>query len=727
MVTPARCTTRPSPSRASRTSTRFTAVHVTDHLNTGLPEPDSTAPREPTVTGVGMRIFMTAEDPKKKKGLPKKDEPRLPIPHKDPKPGINGVDLVELDHAVEFNLWTDADASFVAPGGAPKDPKKDTKKADPEEGPEGGREAPPPGQDERPVPVRPDPGAGPLREAGHVPGRVDRARGRHPRRADGRAGRARLRDARRPVPAEEAAGSAQGRPAAVAGADRARRMPAGDGDLEIKSIKATGETVVMTSDSEKLHATCTELTHDAEAHVTVLKGSPAQPVQAVKDGNLIRGSEMHLFGDGKEITQGHVLGAGSVGLGDLDPKTGEYHKAGHLVRPPGVRPGAGRRRTSRLIDVLTFLGKDGTRSVFRDTSGGQLQQIEAMTLKVCAQAGRPGRPEEGPEGPGQEAGRQEGRGEEGAGQGGRDRGRPADPAGGDRGRPVRVPRLGHQARRLLGRAVPGRGRVHQAAGRADPNAKDPKAPAKGPAAAKADLPAPRVVDPKAEPAPKTKDDATAKEESKKDAPPEKKPIVVSAKTIRAWVNRDPKNRNELDRVIAKGEVQAHQDPATKDELGTDIAGTEVDMKAYKEGNVLKVVGVEGANEQGDQWGVVRFDKLTMFGFDIVVSQRDNTSNVTGRGSMEIISGTDMEGKKLEKPSTMTIYWKHKMDFLGTDKLIYYHGAVQGYQEDSRLKCEWMQVLLDRPVYLNQDLKPKTPAKKPKPGEKKEGQSRTSTR
>jgi len=77
----------------------------------------------------------------------------------------------------------------------------------------------------------------------------------------------------------------------------------------------------------------------------------------------------------------------------------------------------------------------------------------------------------------------------------------------------------------------------------------------------------------------------------------------------------------------------------------------------------------------------------------------------------------MEGKKLDKPTTMHIYWKDKMDFFGAEKLIYYYGGVQGYQEDSRLKCEWMQVLLDRPVYLNQDRKPKKDPKKLKPGEK----------
>ena len=377
----------------------FTAVHVTDHLNTGLPEPDYTAPREPTVTGIGMRIFMTAEDPKKKKDPPKNDEPRLPIPHRDPNPGISGVERVELDHAVEMNLWTDADASFVAPAGGPKEPKKDAakdvKKADPKKDPKA--------VEKRSLQVKTN---GPFwydltrelavfkKPAAPRPGLIEHVVVTREGRTVGEdvldceVLEVQFQRKKPPAPAKDAPPP----PAAPPGPPK---EPAGDGDLEVKSIRATGETVVMTSDSEKLHATAGELFHDAEAHVTVLKGSPAQPVQAVKDGNLIRGSEMHLFGDGKEITQGHVLGAGSVGLGDLDPKTGEFFKratwSDRLVfaKEPGGKD-------QPAIDVLTFLGKDGTRAVFRDSTGGQLQQIEAMTLKVRLKPAEPADPKKDP-------------------------------------------------------------------------------------------------------------------------------------------------------------------------------------------------------------------------------------------------------------------------------------------------------------------------------------------
>src|SRR5262249_4844534 len=79
-----------------------------------------------------------------------------------------------------------------------------------------------------------------------------------------------------------------------------------------------------------------------------------------------------------------------------------------------------------------------------------------------------------------------------------------------------------------------------------------------------------------------------KEELKKEEPREKKPFVITAQTIKATVNRDPDGHNELDHVHAEGDVEGHQDPATKDELGTDIAGKTVDMQAYPDGNRLYV-------------------------------------------------------------------------------------------------------------------------------------------
>jgi hypothetical protein len=737
MVTPGPVYYEDQPKKGQPHIYTFATVHVTDHLNTGLPEPNRFDPRAPTVAGDGMRVYLTPEDERKtkEKEQAKKEQAKLPIPHKDPTPGVTGVELIELDHAVTMKLWTDADASFVAPGGGEKDSKKEAKKA-----------AAKKDKDAKPVEKRllTIETNGPFRydlnkELAHFekpavpsPGLIEQV-------VVTRQGRAVGLDTltceymdvqfqrKKPVPPKKDGELVEEPPPPP----KKKDGDAGDGDLEIKSIKAWGETVVMTSDSENLHATCTELTHDAEAHVTALKGDANQPVQAVKDGNLIRGSEIYLFGDGKEISQAHVLGAGSVGLGELDPKTGEFFKTATFSdRLLYTREPSG-EKDARPIDVLTFVGKDGVRCSFRDTSGEGPQDIKGDLLKVwlkpaeSEEANKKKDPAKKPEPkrlePKKDLAKKD----------------PTKKDATNGARPTRVEARGHvestspdlviqhtnylevdirEVEELIKPPEP------------EPKGKDgkPLPPKKGPAGPKGEMPAPRVVDPKAGPVvkgpeqPKPLPGAVTKDgEAKAEEPEEKKPIVVTAQTIHAWANRDPQGRNELDHVLASGDARAHQDPTNKDDLGTDIVGKTIFMQTYKDGNRLLVTGTPGETPAAHQWGVVRSDKLTMFGFDIAIDQRDNTSRVKGEGSMEIISGTDMEGKKLEKPTTMHIYWKHKMDFYGAEKLIYYHGGVQGYQEGSRLKCEWMQVLLDRPVLLNQDMKAKQTANKKKPGDKKD--------
>ncbi|MBO0699515.1 MAG: hypothetical protein J2P46_14055, partial [Zavarzinella sp.] len=714
----------------------YFAVQVFDYLNTELPVPDRSVPRPPTVTGVGMRVFLTPESKEKKKEPPKPGEPRLPIPHKDPKPGLTGVDLVELDNSVEMNLWTDASTSFVAPGGdsakkdkaKEKEPKalvampkvdaKDPKKA---------------AADKRLLQVRTN---GPFRydltkELAHFEKPATSRPGLPEHVQVTRAGRMTGQDMldceyldvqfqlKQPPPkGKDAAGKDAPVKKEPPPANKKEGGPPGpgDGDLEIKSIRAWGETVVVTSDSENLHATGVELTHDADAHMTVLRGDVQQQMQAVKDGNLIRGSELHLFGDGKEISQAHVLGAGSIGMGELDPKTGEYQKQATwtdrfvYVREPG-------EKGKPPMDVLTFLGKDGGKAMFRDTSSGQLQEIEAYQLRVGLKPPDPdkdAKDKDGKKAPPK---------------------KPAPKKSGDKkddpaadvtktAKPMWLEAIGEVRSTspdiIIKRTDELNVWFEDVAQLIKPPAeakdgKDGKGPAKipdakGPGEAKG--PPPPAKGPILGDAPEKK------EEPKKEEPRDKKPLLVSGRKIETWVNRDPKGRNEIKHVIAKGDVEAHQDPATKDEQGTDIAGDVVEMQAFPEGNLLLVTG-DPTDRKNPKWGVVRFDKLTMFGFKINIDQRTNTSVINGEGSMEILSATDLEGKKLEKPTSVTIYWKHRMDFFGADKLIYFHGAVQAFQDASKLKCQWMQVVLDRPVLLNQDSKPKPVAKKLKPGEKKE--------
>lgn len=678
----------------------FTAVQIFDYVNTNQVEPDRNLPREPTIAGVGLRVFMNRE-PKDK--APRKTGEPVVKGKRESKPAVSGIESVGFDHSVEMNIWSDSDSSFIAPGSKAPAKKEVTAKAKEKD------KTPP---EKRLIQLRTE---GPFRydlnrELAHFekpatqkPGLVEHVT---VTRADNAGGQDLLDCEYLDVQFHRR------KPDAKADEKGDRRPPkkkdgqGGEGDLEVQSIRAWGETVVMTSDLEKLNATGSELIHDAERRITILKGSPNQQVVAVKEGNLLRGSEMHLYGDEKQISQAHILGVGSIGLGEFDPKTGEYQKTAswddrlvyQRIEDKGQPP----------LDVFTFLSKDGKRAMFRDTASGALQQLEAQQLKVWVKPDEKDKKDKLPKkGPvvkiePKKIGKTE-----------------------DKSGAARVVRL--EATGLVRSQTPDLvirhtdhmdvwfqdvSKLHKPPKKEEPKdgkqAVNPKDP-------------PKLVDAKESPKPMTDPKTPAKNaddkkvEPKKEQPKEKFPFVVVAKEIKSWVNRDPEGNTEIDRVHAEGDVEAHQAPDAKEKQGNDVAGQTVDIQAYPEGNKMVVVG-DSSDRSKLKWGVVRSDKLTIFGFHITIDQRNDTGVVKGEGEMEILSSSDMDGKKLENPTTMHIYWTHHMDFFGADKLIYYHGGVQAFQEGSRGNCEWMQVLLDRPVHLDPERRDKAKPK-PKPGAK----------
>ena len=683
----------------------FTAIQVFDHQNTNLPVPDRTVPREPTVYGVGLRVYLTPEEKKPagkggakgavaKKAAPKKGEP---------KQSLSGVDVVELDNSVEMNLWTEEGASFVAPAGEKKKEPKPAAVVGKDGEPK--KAGPPP--EKRLLTVKTN---GPFRydlraELAHFekppvpkPGIIE-----HVTVARANAGGKPGQDlldcefldvqfqrtppaAKGPTPREVGPAKTEAAAAPPPRKGPGDKTPADQGDFTIKSMRAWGETVVVQSDLENLHASGTEMTHDADKKLTVLKGDGVKKVNAVKDGNLLEGHEIHLFStEGNELSQAQVLGEGSIGFGDIDPKTGTYLKTAVWTESMLYTKQVEKDRPP--LDVLTFVGGPGKKAAFQDLSAGEPQQIEAHQLKVWLKApdGAKGAP------------------------------RKAQPKGDvtRSARPTRLEATG-QVRSTAPELQIQQSDYLNVWFQDVPKLMKPpteKHPAfVGPPAALAGAPAPKgkPADPK-EPLPKDGVAAGAKGPAAKADPKAepKKPLVVVARTIETWVNRDPHNQMELDRVHAEGDVDARQAAARAGDPDSRVAGQTVDMKAHAEGNELFVTGDE-ADPTGPKWGMVQNDQLTVYGFKINIDQRLNEAHVAGEGSMQMISASDLEGKKLEKPVPMTIYWKHKMDFRGTDRLIDYHGEVKGFQEGHRVRCEWMQVLLDRPVYLNQAMKPKEP-------------------
>src|SRR5262249_40263852 len=167
----------------------------------------------------------------------------------------------------------------------------------------------------------------------------------------------------------------------------------------------------------------------------------------------------------------------------------------------------------------------------------------------------------------------------------------------------------------------------------------------------------------------------------------KKPIHLSARSIEAHVLRYGA-RNELEKINCDGAVHVHQDPEGPDDKGVDIRGQTLRLLKFAEGHVLTVTG---------ETAEVQLDKLTIFGPEVNIDQKENKAWVNGPGAMRMPSSADLNGGKKETPTELTVYWARDMFFNG--KYALFHGNVQAEQDASRLTCDTMQVLLDRFVSL----------------------------
>ena len=92
-----------------------------------------------------------------------------------------------------------------------------------------------------------------------------------------------------------------------------------------------------------------------------------------------------------------------------------------------------------------------------------------------------------------------------------------------------------------------------------------------------------------------------------------------------------------------------------------------------------------------------------------IDQKDNTATVDGIGAMHMPSNKTFDGGKAAKEgSYVTIHWNKDMIFNG--KFAKFDGGVQAFQDNASLKCQSMQVTLDRFVNLKEGQKEKENAK-----------------
>ena len=93
----------------------------------------------------------------------------------------------------------------------------------------------------------------------------------------------------------------------------------------------------------------------------------------------------------------------------------------------------------------------------------------------------------------------------------------------------------------------------------------------------------------------------------------------------------------------------------------------------------------------------------LIGPKVFINQIKNYAEVTGQGAMEMPSKTSLDGERPARPGArLQIHWNKEMTFDGT--IAWFKGGVLGYQDDSSIKCESMQAIMDRRVVFKEGQK-----------------------
>ncbi|MCX8140410.1 MAG: hypothetical protein N3E46_12085 [Gemmataceae bacterium] len=150
----------------------------------------------------------------------------------------------------------------------------------------------------------------------------------------------------------------------------------------------------------------------------------------------------------------------------------------------------------------------------------------------------------------------------------------------------------------------------------------------------------------------------------------------------------------LERARCEGMVSVHQDPADPSKVrGTDIRGSLLLIDHTPEGSILTLHGWD--NRPGE----LHHEGTSLIGPWIKIDQVHNLAVIEGRGSMAVPATTDLAGNTLSKTEPIVIHFRDGMTFKGALRTAEFFGRVSVAQGDSGLTCHTMRVIFDRPVYF----------------------------
>lgn len=207
------------------------------------------------------------------------------------------------------------------------------------------------------------------------------------------------------------------------------------------------------------------------------------------------------------------------------------------------------------------------------------------------------------------------------------------------------------------------------------------------------------------PAVKTDAIAKAPEQPKVPAKPKEvekpaPPTHLSARVIQTWVVRYPQKvppvpgaapakeqvtvKYELEKALCEDRVIVHQDPIDpkKTPRGLDISGVRLNLENYFASRSGSVMTVHGTAREPAQ---VHYEAMSLFGPVVVIDQPNNSAAVTGVGRLIMPADNDTPtgSKSAAKPNELDIQWTISMNFQGAKAYAEFLGQVQATQRPSK--------------------------------------------
>lgn len=407
-------------------------------------------------------------------------------------------------------------------------------------------------------------------------------------------------------------------------------------------VRARGQFVVLTSQADNMQAHGQELFHDALTKQSTLRGTPE--VVALKDGHEIHAQELVLVNADKSGQEAIARGRGYF-KGQVNGEQGNGNEARQLTARWRDKL---HYRKDDGHDVITLIGA----ATVEDPEKQQSLSGDQIRLTLAPTTGQAP---------------------------------PTNPGSAPRAKPRRLEVTGHVAAQSSELQIKDTDQLvvlfKDGVPRVRPNAEGNRKPEgvipipANPAGANtADAP----IVPNAPAAP---------------AAPPKPPLVLTAKSVQAFMIAAESGPTELEIVNCEGAVVVHQDPTPPQEKPVDMRGDTLQLTRLNIGHKLEITG------DPDRPAEVHLPDLSLLGPTIIINQDQNDAEVKGPGTMRLTTNTDFQGNKLTKPSDLLVSWRQEMYFNGL--IARFQGHIQASQDNTRLLCHGMEVTLDQEVKLNQ--------------------------